>query len=261
MAKKFAPSGATGSACLSDLITIDRGYLDSIVALLRDPTCTRGPGLTGIVDSFEQAIATSDLPGASWKRFSASIGLPEGGYVTVSAPRRADLETSIIAVRAAFEPAFVQGDEEAQFWATVDRQIDERWSSLSSVVSTDIQNRLRLERLRLELSIAERDRNDHDEYVEERALSVLRIKELKLKILDVFNAVRSLPPLEDHTGPAAESPEALAAAKLAARDASRPVQIDAFIEWDDGGCSNFEGDAEQFAALVESFELEGRSLL
>ena len=78
MTKNFAPSGATGSACLSDLVTLDRGYLDSIVALLRDPTRTRGPGLTEIVDSFEQAIATSDLPGTSWKRFSASVGHGRG---------------------------------------------------------------------------------------------------------------------------------------------------------------------------------------
>lgn len=257
MTKNFAPSGATGSACLSDLVTLDRGYLDSIVALLRDPTRTRGPGLTEIVDSFEQAIATSDLPGTSWKRFSASVGLPEGGYVTVSAPRRADLETSVVAVRAAFEPAFLKGDEEAEFWSSVDRQIDERWASLSSVDTTDIQSRLRLERLRLELSIAERDRNDHDDYEEERELSALRIKELKLKILDVFNAIRSLPPLEDHVGPATESPEAVAEAKFSARDARRP-KVEARIEWNDGSTTaRWLGSVDEFDSWLASYRAEG----
>lgn len=46
-----------------------------------------------------------------------------------------------------------------------------------------------------------------------------------------------------------------------ADEPSRPVQIDLFIEFDDGGCANFQGDADEFAALLKSLELEGRTLL
>lgn len=257
MIAKNAPRGATGSACLSDLVTLDRGYLDSIVALLRDPTRTRGPGLTDIVDGFEQAIATSDLPGATC---NASVGLPEGGYLTVSAPRMADLETSVGAIRAAFELAAVEGDVGAEFWSSIDRQIDERWASLSSVDTTDIQSRLRLERLRLELAIAERDQNDHDEYEEERELHALHIKELKLKILDGFKAIPSLPPLEDYVGPAAESPEAIAETKFAACDARKP-KVKGCIEWGNGASTAVEVDAEQFEAFKRRMTLDRRSLL
>ena len=46
-----------------------------------------------------------------------------------------------------------------------------------------------------------------------------------------------------------------------ADEPSRPVQIDLFIEFDDGGCANFQGDADEFAALLKQLELEGRTLL
>lgn len=254
MTKKFAPAGATAKLCVSDLVPLDRGYLDSIVALLRDPTRTRGPGLTGIVDDFEQAFATSDLPGACWKRFSASVGLPEGGYVTVSAPRMDDLETTVAAVRAAFEPAPVAPAATDTFdWDAVHSEIKALWPS---VEKADIATSLRLQRLKLEIEIDERDSYDPDAFDADNELRLVRLQQKTLKLLAGLQKL--VPPLEDHAGPASESPEAVAEAKLAARDARRPQHVDVRIEWNDGSTTaRWLGNVDEFDSWLAGYRAEG----
>lgn len=227
MTKKSAPAGATASACLSDLITIHRARLLDIIAMLDDGFVKDFSKASGAVDALKDQIAQNDLKIAH-PTCGAAVRISDG-YINVSAPYQTVLETALAAVRAAFEPAPVAPEATRTFdWDAVELEIEALWPS---AMKADIASSLRLQHLKLQIEIAERDSYDPDTFDANNDLRLVRLQQKKLKLLAGLQKL--VPPFEDHAGPSAESPEAVAAAKLAARDARKP-KVSGCIEWGNG---------------------------